>query len=112
MIFPIQVNRKGRSPAQNSGPQLSIANSQQGFPLAKLTLEAHALGNLKRRDHATLDLLSTLSGALASRPIFPTRPVQVSREFVVLAGLELGQQLLDGLAHLGEFLNERVPVHS
>ena len=55
MIFPIQVNRKGRSPAQNSGPQLSIANSQQVFPLAKLTLEAHALGDLGARDDTPLD---------------------------------------------------------
>ena len=29
----------------------------------------------------------------------------------MLAGLQLGQQLLDGLLHLGEFRNERVAVH-
>jgi hypothetical protein len=34
----------------------------------------------------------------------------VSREFVVLAGLQPGEQLLDGLLHLGEFRNERVAV--
>jgi hypothetical protein len=32
-------------------------------------------------------------------------------EPVVLAGLQPGQQLFDGLLHLGEFLNERIAVH-
>jgi hypothetical protein len=35
----------------------------------------------------------------------------MSRETVVLAGLELGQQLLHGLLHLREFLDKRVAVH-
>ena len=38
----------------------------------------------------------------------PPRPVEVSRELVVLAGLQLGQQLPDGPLHFGEFLNERL----
>jgi hypothetical protein len=32
----------------------------------------------------------------------------MGREHVVLAGLELGEALLDGLLNLGEFLNERL----
>jgi hypothetical protein len=55
--------------------------------LAKVTLEAHAFGDLETRDHAPLNLLAGFSGALASRPVFPARPVEVSREAVVLAGL-------------------------
>jgi hypothetical protein len=35
-------------------------------PLANFALEAHALGGLKRRDDAALDLLSALPGVLAS----------------------------------------------
>jgi hypothetical protein len=35
----------------------------------------------------------------------------VSSKFVVLAGLELGQQLLDVLLNLGESRNERLSVH-
>ena len=42
---------------------------------------------------------------------FPPRPVEVSREFVVLAGPELGQQLLDGLLHVRQFRNECLTVH-
>jgi hypothetical protein len=44
----------------------SLANSQQVLPLAKLAFEPHALGDLKGRDDAALDLFPTLSGALAS----------------------------------------------
>jgi hypothetical protein len=36
------------------------------LPLAKVALEADALGDLKRRYDATLDLLAALSDALAS----------------------------------------------
>jgi hypothetical protein len=32
--------------------------------------------------------------------------MEVSREFVVLAGLQLGEQLTDGLLHVGEFLDD------
>jgi hypothetical protein len=39
------------------------------------------------------------------------RPIEVSREFVVLTGLQMSQQLIDRLAHLSEFRNERLPVH-
>jgi hypothetical protein len=34
----------------------------------------------------------------------------VSREFVVLARLKFGQELLDVLLNLGEFRNERLAV--
>jgi hypothetical protein len=43
---------------------LSIANPEQVLPLAEVTPEAKAL--LKRRDDASLDLLSALSGSLAN----------------------------------------------
>ena len=35
----------------------------------------------------------------------------MSCKFVVLAGLELGQELLDVLLNLGEFRDERLSVH-
>jgi hypothetical protein len=38
--------------------------------LPKLTLEAHALGDLKARDDAPLDLLAGLSGSFARSPVF------------------------------------------
>jgi hypothetical protein len=41
----------------------------------------------------------------------PARAVEMSREFVVLA-CKLGQQLLDRLLHLGEFLNECLAISS
>ena len=43
---------------------LSVSNPQQLFPLPQFPFEAHAPGNLKRRDHASLDLLAALSGSL------------------------------------------------
>jgi hypothetical protein len=88
----------------------SISDPQQVLPLAKVALKAYALGHLKRRDDAPLDLLAGFSGALASRAVFPARPVEMSREVVVLAGLKFGQQLLDDLLHLGESLDERLAV--
>lgn len=45
---------------------------------------------------------------LESRPVFPARPVEVSREAVVLAGLQLGEQLTDGLSHLGGLAQQRI----
>jgi hypothetical protein len=44
-------------------------------------------------------------------PVFPARRIEVSRESVVLTGLQLRQQLLDCLLHLREFRNERLSVH-
>jgi hypothetical protein len=35
----------------------------------------------------------------------------MSRELVVLAGLQLGEQLPGLLLNFGEFRNERLPVH-
>ena len=43
----------------------SIPNPQQPLPLPQLTFEAHALGNLKRRDQTALDLLVGLPGSFA-----------------------------------------------
>jgi len=39
--------------------------------------------------------------------VFPARLAKVSRESVMFAGLELGQQLFDGPLYLREFLYER-----
>jgi hypothetical protein len=46
--------------------KFSIANPQQMLPLAKVATEAHAFGNLKGRDQASLDGLSAFAGSLAS----------------------------------------------
>jgi hypothetical protein len=40
--------------------KISISNQQKVLPLAKLALKAHALGDLKARDHTALDLLAGL----------------------------------------------------
>ena len=45
--------------------RFSIANPQQVLPLAKVTFETHAFGNLKCRDEATLDLLVRFAEAIA-----------------------------------------------
>ena len=77
----------------------------------KVALEAYALSDPKRRDHATLDCLAALAGSIARRSKLPPRPVEVSRKGVMLAGLNLGQQLLNDLLRLGEFRHERLAVH-
>jgi hypothetical protein len=77
----------------------------------KSPFETHAFGNLEGRDQAAFNLLPAFAGSIASRPVFSSRPVKMSGKFVVLASLELRQQLLDGLLHLSKFGNERFPVH-
>jgi hypothetical protein len=52
------------------GVQFSITNTQQVFPLAEIALEAHALGDLKRRDDSSLDLLAGLSSCFVRSPVF------------------------------------------
>lgn len=69
--------------------RFSVSNPQQLFPLPQFPFEAYALGNLKRRDHASLDLLAALSGSLTRGAKFPARPVEMSREGVMLAGFKL-----------------------
>jgi hypothetical protein len=61
------------------------------LPLAKVAFEAHTFGHLKRCDETALNPLASLVGTLASGAVFSSRPVEVSGEFVVLAGLELGR---------------------
>jgi hypothetical protein len=46
---------------------LSIANPEQVLPLVIVAFEAHALGDPKRRDDASLDLLAALSGSFEVR---------------------------------------------
>jgi hypothetical protein len=43
-----------------------VVNPQQVLPLAKVTLEAHALGDLEARDDTSLDLLAGLAGSFAA----------------------------------------------
>jgi hypothetical protein len=49
-----------------SSPQFSIANAQQVLPLPEVAFEAHAFGNLKRRDEASLDLLAAFARRFAN----------------------------------------------
>jgi hypothetical protein len=69
--------------------------------LPEVSLEAHAPGDLEGRDDAALDGLAALSGTFARQPVFPAGAVEVSRELVVLAGLQFYQQLIGCLAHFG-----------
>jgi len=46
---------------------ISIADTQQVLPLPKVALETHALGNLKRRYDASLDVLGSLACAVRRR---------------------------------------------
>jgi hypothetical protein len=56
-----------RSGVERIGELSSPANPHQKFPLAKVALETQALGDLKRRDDASLDLLAALSGSFEVR---------------------------------------------
>jgi hypothetical protein len=91
--------------------QLSISDPQQLLPLPKVAFEAHAFGNLESRDDASLDLLPAFSRSITSGPVFLPRTVEVSREFVMLPSLQVGEQLLDRLLHFGEFRNEGLALH-
>ena len=42
---------------------------------------------------------------------FPSRLLEMSRKLVVLAGLQLRQQLLNGFIQIGQPLDERCAVH-
>ena len=46
--------------------------------MAKFALEAHALGNLERRDDTRVDLLAGLSGTFARSPILPPGLIEVT----------------------------------
>jgi len=59
-------NRAISSGFDNSLEPRSISDPQEVLPLAKLALEAHALGDLECRDHAPLDLLAGLAVVKAS----------------------------------------------
>ena len=59
------------------GLQFAIANPQQVFPLAKLSLKAHALGDLEARDDTPLDLLAGLSGSFPRSSVLPAGLIEV-----------------------------------
>ncbi len=63
-------------------------------PLLKVSLKAHALGDLEARYDAPLDLLAGLACAFARRSILSTGLIKVSRELVAVAGFEQDQQLV------------------
>jgi hypothetical protein len=79
--------------------------------LPEIPLESQALGNLKRRDDTALDRLAGFSGAFASGSKFPAGAVEVSGEPVMLAGLQLGEQLFDRPLNFGQLRDEHLSVH-
>ena len=81
--------------------------------MAKVSLEAHALGDPKRRDDAPLNLLAGLAGSFARPPILPARLIEVSNESITLNGerLKQGQQFFEGFCCLLDLVNESRPIH-
>ena len=69
--------------------RLSYSNPKQVLPLAKFALEAHALGDLKRRDDTPLDLLAGLPGCFAGPPVFPPGLIKVRNKSIALDGCRL-----------------------
>ena len=61
-------------------PRFSIADAQRVLPLPKVAFEAHALGDLKRRDDAPLYLFARLPGSFARSPILPARLMEVGKQ--------------------------------
>ena len=57
--------RKSTRAFSGCGPLFSITNPLQVLPLAIVTLEAHALGNLESREQTSLDLLATFASVIA-----------------------------------------------
>ena len=70
-------------------------------------LDGIALGDLKRRDNTSLDLLAGLSSGFARPPVCPPRLIEVRNETVALDGCRLkeGQQLFEGLSRFPYLLN-------
>ncbi len=66
------------------------------------------LGNLVKESG---QLVRFVVANLIDQSVFPARPVEVSREGVMLAGLQLGQELSGALLNFDEFRNERLTVH-
>jgi hypothetical protein len=62
----ISTNRRSLKLRARQAKPRSVRDPQQVLPLPEVTLESHALGNLKCRDHAAFDLLAGLSSAIAS----------------------------------------------
>jgi hypothetical protein len=90
-----------------------IANSKQVPPLAKVALEAHALSDPKRRDHASFDLLAGLSGTNARAPILSPGLIKMGDEPIGLQGRRLkeSQQFLENDFRFLDLLNQPRPVH-
>jgi hypothetical protein len=97
--------------SDGAGPPVLSLQSATLLPVPQLPFEAHALRDPKRRDHTTFDCLAALCGSLARPPKFPPPTVEVSGKGVMLAGLNLDQQLFDHLLHLSGSRKERLAVH-
>ena len=85
-------NRGNRQPdafPPSIGMIASIADPQQFLPLSKVALEAHALGDSKRYNHAPLDLPAGLSGSLGSQSRAWRRSVGAASGFSVTFGHEV-----------------------
>jgi hypothetical protein len=71
------------------GKPRSISDPQEALPLAKLTLKAHALGDLECRDDTPLDLLAGLSGSFARS--LPPGLIEVRNKSIAFDGCRLKQ---------------------
>ena len=63
--------------------------SAEMLALAKVALEAHAIGNLKRRDDTSLDLFARFAGCFARPLVFPPALIKVGDKSVPLDGCRL-----------------------
>jgi len=57
--------------------------------LAKVTLEAHTLGDLECRNDAPLDLLARLSGSFACSTILPPGLIELRNKSVACDGVPI-----------------------
>jgi hypothetical protein len=93
------------------GLQFSITNTQQVFPLAEIALEAHALGDLKRRDGTSLDLLAGFPGGLACPTILPAGLIEVrDKADVRRVPTEVGPVAFESLPGLSYLINKGCSV--
>ena len=93
--------------------QMALFNRQSAaiLPLAKVAFEAHALGDLKRRDDAALDLLAAFPARSQARPVFLTRLIKVGGKSVPFAGFQQRQQFFESLFASPLLADNRRAVH-
>ena len=83
-------NPAARGELLGAKPQFSVPNPQQVLPLPYIALEAHTFGNLKRRDHAPLDLLPRLPASFACSTRLAAGLIILSSERLFLACPQAG----------------------